>query len=64
MKLVSKGSLLRLDCVSEATWIAVCRDRRKLSALNIGVKGILVAHPNHADFLIEMDLSPVQRQEG
>ncbi len=55
MSLSIGNELLFINCLSEGTWLAVCRDIRKLKDLAVGVKAVVIRHPDHNDLYIEID---------
>ncbi|MEM9148874.1 MAG: hypothetical protein AAGB19_00175 [Cyanobacteria bacterium P01_F01_bin.3] len=45
---------LGLHCQTRHNRDAIIRDRAKLARLDIGLQKIVVMHPDHPDFIIEM----------
>lgn len=52
--------MLRVDCASEDSWLAVLRDMKKLAMLDIGVQSVVAIRPDRSALVIEMASTKVQ----
>ena len=51
--------MLRIDCVSVDSWLAIIRDIKELAVLDIGLESVVAIHPDRSAIVIEMELNKV-----